>query len=357
MATAARRRVLDLTPLRYAMLRSGPVYDRAADAERRLDATRIVAPAETVRDDGTLVLVRTGDGRAVRAAWVPDSRPRPPARAGRTTWLQHFRGWWLEATTGVRLDACGADGLPYPAAAQGRLLRVRAAGQRPLRPGRVHEFSPDLLTDAGYDAALAGYRDLLGLDPARLRVREVENGVIPMTDAPFPARPSPAWSGSVRRVARPAPPPASPSPPCTARPTSRGARPRRGSRAGARAGVPAPAPLDGRGGAACPAQPGRPCRGPEFFDRLFDRNPAERVLRFLDGGTTPAEEVAIMNSTRLLPMIAATAGDAVHRVRDRLRPTRPAPAIPPAVVGDAPGSTLTARRGGPPSGEDDVRAR
>ncbi|RQX13836.1 lycopene cyclase family protein, partial [Micromonospora arida] len=93
--------------------------------------------------------------------------------------------------------------------------------------------------------------------------------------------------------------------------------------------------------------------GPDFFDRLFDRNPAERVLRFLDGGTTPAEEVAIMNSTRLWPMIAATAGDAVQRVRDRVRPTRPAPAIPPAVVGSAP----TARRGGPPSGEDDVRAR
>lgn len=75
VATTARRRVLDLTPLRYAMLRSGPVYDRAAAAERRLDATRIVAPAETVTDDGTRVLVRTGDGRTVRAGWVLDSRP------------------------------------------------------------------------------------------------------------------------------------------------------------------------------------------------------------------------------------------------------------------------------------------
>lgn len=81
VATAARRRVLDLTPLRYAMLRSGPVYDRAADAERRLDATRIVAPAETVRDDGTRVLVRTGDGRAVRAAWC--STPAPARRRER----------------------------------------------------------------------------------------------------------------------------------------------------------------------------------------------------------------------------------------------------------------------------------
>ncbi|GAB3937759.1 hypothetical protein GCM10027614_16590 [Micromonospora vulcania] len=59
------------------------------------------------------------------------------------------------------------------------------------------------------------------------------------------------------------------------------------------------------------------------------------MLRFLDGTTSPAEEVAVMNSTRLLPMIAATVGDAAQQVRDRLRPTRPVPAIPPAVLGSA----------------------
>jgi len=55
--------------------------------------------------------------------------------------------------------------------------------------------------------------------------------------------------------------------------------------------------------------------GPDFFDRLFDRNPAERVLRFLDGATTPAEELAVMSSTRLLPMASAAAGDALARLR------------------------------------------
>ncbi|MER6594449.1 lycopene cyclase family protein, partial [Micromonospora purpureochromogenes] len=69
--------------------------------------------------------------------------------------------------------------------------------------------------------------------------------------------------------------------------------------------------------------------GPEFFDRLFDRNPAQRVLRFLDGATTPAEDLAVMRSSPLLPMTSAVVGDAVGRLRARLRPQ-------PGPVGTAP---------------------
>ncbi|MET7668047.1 lycopene cyclase family protein [Micromonospora luteifusca] len=332
VATAARRRLLDLTPLRYAMLRSGPVYDRAAVAARRLDVTRIVAPAGTLTDDGTQVVVRVGDGQTVRAGWVLDSRPRPPARAGRTTWLQHFRGWWLEADRPT-FDAARAVLMDFRTPQPPRGVSFGYVLPVSDRYALVEytELSPVLLSDAGYDAALAGYRDLLGLDPAGLRVREVENGVIPMTDAPFTPRPSPrvVRLGTAGGATRP-------STGFTFSAMYRQADQVARALAAGRAPVPAAAyprrhrwmdavalrALD-RGGVG----------GPEFFDRLFDRNPAERVLRFLDGVTTPAEEVAIMNSTRLLPMIAATAGDAAHRVRDRLRPSRPAPAIPAAVTG------------------------
>ena len=34
--------------------------------------------------------------------------------------------------------------------------------------------------------------------------------------------------------------------------------------------------------------------GPAFFADLFARNPATRVLRFLDGASTPAAEAALM---------------------------------------------------------------
>ncbi len=333
VTTPERHRVLDLAPLRYAMLRSAPVYERAARAERRLGAVRVGAPAEAVEDDGDRVAVHAG-GSTLRASWVLDSRPRPPRRAGRTNWLQHFRGWWLEADR--------------PLFDPGRAVLMDFRTPQPIRGvsfGYVlpvndryalveyTEFTPGLLTDAGYDAALAGYRDRLGLDPARLRVREVENGVIPMTDGPFHPRPSP-------RVVRLG--------------TGGGAtRPSTGFTFAAmhrQAGQIADALAEGRAPVPAPAYPRRhrwldavalraldrgPLAGPDFFDRLFDRNPAERVLRFLDGTTSPAEEVALMGTTPLAPMLTATAGDAAARLRDRLRPwRRPAAGqIPPPVTG------------------------
>lgn len=97
VVTAQTHRTLDVAPLRYAMLRSAPIYDRAAEAERRLRATRVLASADTLSDHGDGVLVGGDADRPVlRAGWVLDSRPRPPERPGRTNWLQHFRGWWLE---------------------------------------------------------------------------------------------------------------------------------------------------------------------------------------------------------------------------------------------------------------------
>lgn len=333
VTTPERHRVLDLAPLRYAMLRSAPVYERAARAERRLGVVRVGAPAEAVEDDGDRVAVHAGGSR-LRASWVLDSRPRPPRWAGRTNWLQHFRGWWLEADR--------------PLFDPGRAVLMDFRTPQPIRGvsfGYVlpvndryalveyTEFTPGLLTDAGYDAALAGYRDRLGLDPARLRVREVENGVIPMTDGPFDPRPSP-------RVVRLG--------------TGGGAtRPSTGFTFVAmhrQAGQIADALAEGRAPVPAPAYPRRhrwldavalraldrgPLAGPDFFDRLFDRNPAERVLRFLDGTTSPAEEVALMGTTPLAPMLTATAGDAAARLRDRLLPwRRPAAGqIPPPVTG------------------------
>ncbi|MFG2103496.1 lycopene cyclase family protein [Micromonospora echinaurantiaca] len=317
VVTAARRRVLDLGPLRYAMLRSGPVYDRAAEAERRLGVTRIVAAADALDDDGERVLVRTGGTTVLRASWVLDSRPRPPRRPGRTNWLQHFRGWWLASETPL-FDADRAVLMDFrtPQPTRGVSFGYVLPVSDRYALVEYTEFSPAPLTDAGYDAALAGYRDLLGLDPARLTVREVEDGVIPMTDAPFDAHPSPrvVRLGTAGGATRP-------STGFTFSAMRRQADQVARALATGRPPVPAPAyprrhlwmdavalrALD-RGGVS----------GPDFFDRLFDRNPAERVLRFLDGATSPVEELAVMSSTRLPPMVAATAGDAAARLRARL---------------------------------------
>ncbi|MEU1807800.1 lycopene cyclase family protein [Micromonospora aurantiaca (nom. illeg.)] len=319
VVTHAGRRVLTLDPLRYAMLRSAPVYDRAAAAERRLDAVRISAPAGKLHDDGERVTVRDPDGRdLVRAGWVLDSRPRRPERPGRTSWLQHFRGWWLAADRpafdpqrAVLMDfrtpqpARGVS-FGYVLPVDDRFALVEYTG-----------FGPEPLDDAGYDAALRGYAGLLGLDLAALRVREVEDGVIPMTDGPFESRPSP-------RVVRLG--------------TAGGAtRPSTGFTFSAmlrQADQVARALAAGRPPVPAPAYPGRHLwmdavalraldrghvGGVDFFERLFDRNPPERVLRFLDGVTGPAEDLAVMRSSPLLPMTGAVLGDAAGRLRARLR--------------------------------------
>ncbi|MEU8265170.1 lycopene cyclase family protein [Micromonospora sp. NPDC048999] len=322
VVTPAGRRVLPLAPLRYAMLRSAPVYDRAAAAERRLGAVRIGAPVGALHDDGQRVTVHDPDGRVLlRAGWVLDSRPRPPRRPGRTNWLQHFRGWWLAAERptfdpgrAVLMD------LRTPQPARGVSFGYVLPVNDRYALVEYTEFSPAVLTDAAYDVALRGYAGLLGLDLAALRVREVENGVIPMTDGPFVPRPSP-------RVVRLG--------------TAGGAtRPSTGFTFSAmlrQADQVARALAAGRPPVPAPAYPGRHrwldavalraldrghVGGVEFFARLFERNPPERVLRFLDGVTTPAEELAVMRSSPLVPMTGAVLGDAADRLRGRLRRDR-----------------------------------
>ncbi|GIJ80965.1 lycopene beta-cyclase [Micromonospora phaseoli] len=337
VVTAGGHRALELAPLRYAMLRSGPIYDRAAEAERRLGVTRIAAAADALDDDGDRVLVRTDADRPVlRARWVLDSRPRPPRRPGRTNWLQHFRGWWLTADRPV-FDPGRAVLMDFrtPQPARGVSFGYVLPVDSRYALVEYTEFSPALLTGAAYDRALAGYRDLLGLDPARLTVTEVENGVIPMTDGPFVARPSPrvVRLGTAGGATRP-------STGFTFSAMHRQAEQVARAVAAGRPPVPASAyPRRHRwmDAVALRALDRDLVGGPEFFGRLFDRNPAQRVLRFLDGATTVAEDLAVMRSTRLRPMVTATFADAAGRLRDRLAPSRrPIWTVPPPVVGADP---------------------
>ena len=48
--------------------------------------------------------------------------------------------------------------------------------------------------------------------------------------------------------------------------------------------------------------------GAAFFTQLFERQPTERVLRFLDGSTTLREDLAVMASAPRTPMLRALLG-------------------------------------------------
>jgi lycopene beta-cyclase len=314
VVTGDGRRTLDLAPLRYAMLRSGPLYGLAGAAEERLGAIRFTAAAGALDDDGTHVTVR--DEQAVplvRAGWVLDSRPRSPARSGRTHWLQHFRGWWLEADRPIfepRRAVLMDFRTPQPArgVSFGYVLPV---GDR-FALVEYTEFGPSVLSGDEYDAALHGYLTLLGIDRDSVRVREVENGVIPMTDGVFESRPSPrvVRLGTAGGATRP-------STGFTFTAMVRQAERIAGELAAGRPPLPGPAyPARHRWMDAVQlrALDRGLTDGVAFFGRLFDRNPPERVLRFLDGTTSWREDLALMASAPLMPMIRAAAGDAAARL-------------------------------------------
>jgi lycopene beta-cyclase len=58
--------------------------------------------------------------------------------------------------------------------------------------------------------------------------------------------------------------------------------------------------------------------GQELFTRMLLRNPPSRVLRFLDGRTSGAEELRVMASTPMATMLRASVVDAAARVERRL---------------------------------------
>ncbi len=304
-------------PLRYRMLRSTAfeelVHDRLGGHPGARIVRATVHRVQTRPDGrpGARVLATDPAGRPLTldARYVFDSRPpvRPPL--ARTTLLQHFRGWFVH-TDRPRFDPGTADlmdfRLPQPAhgLAFGYVL--------PLAPDRAlveyTEFSRRPLTTAGYEHALRDYTGrVLGL--GALTVEEAEQGVIPMTDGRFPRRAGPAHVriGTAGGATRPATGYAF-------------AAIQRQSRAIAAAlarqptpGRTAPAPAPHRRRALVmdavllrALDTGR-IDGPRFFTDLFRRTPAEQVLRFLDGRSTPAEDLRIGLRCPVGPMLRCAA--------------------------------------------------
>lgn len=314
--------MLDLDPLRYHLIRS---TDFAAFSDDQLaraphvHVTRVEAAVTAVADCGATTSV-AWDGGAADAALVLDSRPSAPARPPSVWWWQHFRGWLLPPGAVTETIAGFMDfRTPQPRAGLsfGYLL--------PLPDGRAlaeyTEFSPDRLDDAGYDAAVRNYLNLLGVADDVLP-EHVETGAIPMTDAPFTRRPS----ARVLRIG-------------TAGGATRGSTGYtfsamlRDGHAVARwvaAGGPATdTPID--------IEPQYPPRhrwfdavqlqaladgrvnGPDFFTGLFRRQPASRVLRFLDGATGRFEELAVLGAAPTLPMTMAAFAGSGARIRSGVR--------------------------------------
>ncbi|MEU1485782.1 lycopene cyclase family protein [Streptomyces sp. NPDC005752] len=299
----------DPSPLRYRMVRSGPferlIHSRlaAAPAGRVLRAT-----AHEVRDApyGAEVRCTTAGGQplTLRGRYVFDSRPVRDTPPHRTMLLQHFRGWFVR-TAVPRFEPGVADlmdfRVPQPrhGLAFGYVL--------PLAPDRAlveyTEFSRAPLSTAAYEAALRQYSAGV-LRLGRFTVESAEQGVIPMTDARFPRRTGRAVFrvGAAGGATRPA----------TGYTFAAVQRQSRAIATALRDGRPVVPPPHGRRALAMDAvllralDTGR-VDGPRFFTDLFRRVPMERLLRFLDGGSTPWEEFGIGLRTPVGPMLRTAA--------------------------------------------------
>jgi lycopene beta-cyclase len=305
---------LDLDPLRYVLVRSQDLYALADKAAADLGAIRVEAAATAVVDGADRAVVQT-DAGSVEARWVLDSRPAPPRRPPTTALLQHFRGWMLRFPTDV-LDPTAPVFMDFsvPRAASGVAFGYVLPDD--ARTGLVEytEFSRRRLTDGAYDEALTRY--LANRWGSAYEIEDVEDGAIPMTDAVTTRR-------AGRRVVRLG----------TAGGATRGSTGYTFAAMQRQAGAVAAALLAGTDPLPPPAYPARHrwmdsvllraldrglVDGPSLFTRLLLGNPPERVLRFLDGSTSPAEELAIMRATPTLAMTRATAGNALDRLRRRM---------------------------------------
>ncbi|MFF6783411.1 lycopene cyclase family protein [Streptomyces sp. NPDC012510] len=313
--TAVRR---SIAPLRYKMIRS---HDFEAlvkgDLAQRPWIRRVEGTVhEVAAPPGCPARVRATDAAGARievaARWVFDSRPphRPPA--ARTHLLQHFRGWFVRTRRPV-FDPDVADLMDFrtPQPAHGLSFGYVLPTSSHTALVEYTEFGPAPLTADAYDAALEHYtRHVLGTGP--LRIRATEQGVIPMTDAVLTDRPAPTADRTAPSVFRigAAGGCTRPSTGYTFAAIQRQTRAvAQAVRAGRRPAPPPPHPRRARMMDAVllrALDTGR-LDGPDFFFHLFDRVPAARLLRFLDGRTHLYEDLAVGVHAPLAPMLRTAA--------------------------------------------------
>ncbi|WP_345665741.1 lycopene cyclase family protein [Streptomyces venetus] len=296
-----------ITPLRYKMLRSGAFEALAARALADGPVSRVEATAERVTPvrDGALVHARRADGEGVvvRARWVFDSRPLPRLPPARTTLLQHFRGWFVR-TARPEFDPSVVELMDFrtPQPAHG----LSFGYVLPVGPHEAlveyTEFSRRVLDRVEYDRALRDYAErVLGL--RGFEVTACEQGVIPMTDADLPRQTAPcafrigAGAGATR-----------PSTGYTFSAVQRQTGAVADALHGGRHPLP-PRPHSARArlmdSVLLHALDRGRVDGPAFFTRLFREVPAPRLLRFLDGRTSLAEDLGIGAHVPVAAMLAS----------------------------------------------------
>lgn len=311
MRTPGFEQVLDLAPYRYRMVRARDFYAHVnqALAARPAQFERLTGEVVSLaeRADAPGAVATLADGRQLRARYAFDSRlPRLARQPARYRYLeQHFLGWEIEADYDA-FDPGTVQFMDFRVPQQGQ---VRFVYSLPFTPRRAlvefTVFSEQVLPKAEYEVALRAYlRE--GVGEGRYQIRAEEGGSIPMTDHPLPARLSPHILHLGTRAGR--------SKPSTGYTFARIQR--HSARLVAALAATGRPPADVTGDRwqfhlfdtlllDIMQRRGEIVRN--IFRQLFERNPVQRIFRFLDEETTWAENLQIMNSVRPWPFLRSIA--------------------------------------------------
>lgn len=176
---------LDMTPYRYKMIRGIDFYEHCFNHIQQWPNVTVLYD-EVLQYDAQTVQLARGTLNCT-GAWVFSSLYKAPAQQkGRYYLLQHFKGWMVQ-TEQPHFDVQRATLMDF------RVSQAHGASfvyLMPLAPNRALVeytlFTENLLQQEEYDTALKDYIDQY-LQIKNYTVSDMEFGVIPMTSAPIPA--------------------------------------------------------------------------------------------------------------------------------------------------------------------------
>lgn len=310
-------RVLELENYRYRTIQGIDFYRcvLAELAAKEQQFELVAGRAELLNETAAGVEVRLADGRRYRARYAFDSRPPTiePRPAKYRYQLQHFVGWEVETEVDA-FDPAVVEFMDFRGEQQqqARFLYVLPFGPRQALV-EYTLFSAHPLPQAEYEVAIAGYlQHTKNLAPGQYRVAATEIGAIPMTDHPLPARTGERIVHLGTRGGR--------AKPSTGYAFQRiQAQSARLVAALAATGHP-PADLTGDRWQFrffdtllldIMQRRGESTR--DVFRQLFERNPVERILRFLDEKTSWVDNFRVLNSVAPGPFLLSI----LHVLRGR----------------------------------------
>jgi lycopene beta-cyclase len=309
--------VFDLGQYRYRTIRGLDFYQfvHQALAGLPLRFTVLRDKVSALENTADGVRVRTESGQEFRASYAFDSRPpaiEPQPEKYRYL-LQHFVGWEIETDHDV-FDPAVVEFMDFRGVQQheARFMYVLPFGPRRALV-EYTLFSAQVLNKSEYEAHLLEYiTATLGLAKTDYRITAEEIGAIPMTDHPLPASVGARIINLGTRAGR-----AKPSTGYAFRRIQ--AQSARLVAALAATGQP---PQDLTGDCwqfrlfdtlllDIMQRQGETTR--DLFQQLFERNPVQRIFRFLDEKTSWADNLRVMNSVAPGPFMRSIA----HVLRGR----------------------------------------